>query len=301
MAGGTGIVLDERMLAHDPGRGHPERPDRLRVLQQHLGDARALVHLEARPATEEELTLVHTPALVDRVAASAGRPCVVFDPDTRTSAGSWEAACLAAGGLIDLCEAVLAGDLQNGVALVRPPGHHAERARAMGFCLFNNVAIAARFLRRRVLIVDWDVHHGNGTQDTFEDDPTVWYLSTHRYPFYPGTGSALERGAGNIVNLPMDIDTPREEVLQVFGKAVRKAAKEFKPEFLLVSCGFDAYEGDPIGGLNLKPEDYRTMTDVVCGLGIPVVSALEGGYSLTGLGPCAQQHAEGLLDAGRKA
>jgi len=151
-----------------------------------------------------------------------------------------------------------------------------------------------------VLIVDWDVHHGNGTQDTFEADPSVWYLSTHRYPFYPGTGSAVERGAGNIINLPMDIDTPREGVLEIFRKGVKKAAKEFKPEFLIVSCGFDAYEGDPIGGLNLKPEDYRTMTDVVCDLGVPVVSALEGGYSLTGLGPCAEQHAEGLLAVGRK-
>ena len=168
----------------------------------------------------------------------------------------------------------------------------------MGFCLFNNVAIAARFLKRRVLIVDWDVHHGNGTQDVFVEDPTVWYLSTHRWPFYPGTGHAQERGVGNIINVPLDIDTPREEILAIFGKAVRKAAKQFKPEFLLVSCGFDAYEGDPIGGLNLKPEDYRAMTDVVCGLGIPVVSALEGGYSLTGLGPCAEQHVEGLLAAG---
>src|SRR5262249_22728372 len=147
MAGGTGIVLDERMLAHDPGYRHPERPDRLRVLQQHLSGAPGLTRIGARPASEDEIALVHTPALVEHIAATAGRPCVILDPDTRTSPGSWEAARVAAGGLLELCEAVLAGEVGNGVALVRPPGHHAERTRAMGFCLFNNVAIAAAHLR----------------------------------------------------------------------------------------------------------------------------------------------------------
>ena len=165
----------------------------------------------------------------------------------------------------------------------------------MGFCLFNNVAIAARFIRKRVLIVDWDVHHGNGTQDTFWDDPTVWYLSTHRFPFYPGTGREDERGRGNILNLPMDGDTSREEFLRRFEAAVRKAGREFDPEWVLVSCGFDAYKDDPIGGLNLEAEDYRAMTEAVRSLGTPVVSALEGGYSLDGLGPCAEHHVLGLL------
>ena len=166
----------------------------------------------------------------------------------------------------------------------------------MGFCLFNNVAVGARFARRRVFIVDWDVHHGNGTQDAFWKDPSVWYLSTHRFPFYPGTGRAEERGAGNILNLPMDAATPRSEFLKAFRGAVERAGKEFKPELVLVSCGFDAYENDPIGGLNLKPGDYRTMTAILRGLGTPVVSALEGGYDLEGLGLCAEQHVLGLLD-----
>src|SRR5207245_1405110 len=175
MAGGTAVVVDRRMLAHDPGRGHPERPDRLRVLLDHLGDARDLVHLGARAAAEEELALVHSAAHVERVAASAGRARVVFDPDTATSAESWEAARLAAGSLLVVGEAVLAGQVQNGFALVRPPGHHAERERAMGFCLFNNVALAAAWLKtkgvERVAIIDWDLHHGNGTQHCFESDP----------------------------------------------------------------------------------------------------------------------------------
>jgi acetoin utilization deacetylase AcuC-like enzyme len=234
------------------------------------------------------------------VREASGRGGGWFDADTYLNERSYDAAVRAAGGVLAAVEAVRDGRDRTALCLVRPPGHHATPERGMGFCLFNNVAIAARFLKRRVLIVDWDVHHGNGTQDAFEEDPSVWYLSTHRWPFYPGTGHASERGVGNIINLPMDIDTPRKEVLSSFAKAVRKAAREFKPEFLLVSCGFDAYEEDPIGGLNLKPEDYRKMTDVVCGLGIPVVSALEGGYSLTGLGPCAEQHAEGLLAAGSK-
>src|SRR5581483_8223286 len=186
MAGGTAVVLDARMLAHDPGRGHPERPDRLRALLAHVADAGGLVHLGARPATEDEIALVHPPVHVERVAATAGRPRVAFDPDTATSPGSYEAARLAAGSALVLCEAVLAGDVRNGFALVRPPGHHSERDRAMGFCLFNNVAIAAAWLRtrgvRRIAIVDWDLHHGNGTQHLFESDPDVLYVSTHQYP-----------------------------------------------------------------------------------------------------------------------
>jgi acetoin utilization deacetylase AcuC-like enzyme len=293
MAGGTGIVLDERMLAHDPGRGHPERPDRLRVLQEHLRDARALAHLAARPATEEELTLVHAPALVDRVAATAGRPCVVFDPDTRTSAGSWEAACLAAGGLIDLCEAVLAGEVANGVALVRPPGHHAEHARAMGFCLFNNVAIAAAHLRQRgiarVLVVDWDLHHGNGTQHLFEHDPSVLYVSTHQYPYYPGTGAVDEvgegAGAGRTLNLPFPAGFGDREFARAFHEVVVPVCRQFAPEFVLVSAGFDCDIRDPLGGLAVTPAGIAAMSRALADLADEcaegrIVGVLEGGYDL---------------------
>src|SRR5262245_24918630 len=171
MAGGTAIVLDPRMLAHEPGFGHPERPDRLRVLLEHLEGSRGVVRLGTRPASEDEIALVHTATHVERTAATAQQRRVALDPDTATSPGSYEAARLAAGSLLVACDAVLAGQVQNGFALVRPPGHHAEREHAMGFCLFNNVAVAAAALRRglgRVAIIDWDLHHGNGTQHLFE-------------------------------------------------------------------------------------------------------------------------------------
>jgi acetoin utilization deacetylase AcuC-like enzyme len=293
MAGGTGIVLDERMLAHDPGPGHPERPDRLRVLHHHLGDARGLVHLGARLATPDEIALVHTPGLVDQVAATAGRPCVIFDPDTRTSAGSWQAACLAAGGLLELCDAVLAGQVDNGIALVRPPGHHAERARAMGFCLFNNVAIAAAHLRRcgvaRVLVVDWDLHHGNGTQHLFERDPDVLYVSTHQYPFYPGTGAVDEvgegPGAGRTLNLPFPAGFGDREFERAFAEAIIPICRQFAPEFVLVSAGFDCDFRDPLGGLVVTPSGIAAIARACATLAEEyargrIVAVLEGGYDL---------------------
>src|SRR5262245_2776351 len=293
MAGGTGIVLDERMLAHDPGPGHPERPDRLRVLHHHLGDAPGLVHLGARLATPDEIALVHTPGLVEQVAATAGRACVIFDPDTRTSAGSWQAACLAAGGLLELCDAVLAGQVDNGIALVRPPGHHAERARAMGFCLFNNVAIAAAHLRRhgvgRVLVVDWDLHHGNGTQHLFEHDPTVLYVSTHQYPYYPGTGAVDEvgegAGAGRTLNLPFPAGFGDREFERAFREVVVPVSRQFAPEFVLVSAGFDCDVRDPLGGLAVTPAGIAAMSRALVDLADEcaqgrVVGVLEGGYDL---------------------
>jgi len=298
----TLLVSDPLYLEHH-APDHVESPARATAILEHLkktGLLAKLTALPARDATVQELALVHHPAYIEVVREACERGGGWFDADTYLNGRSYAAAVRAAGGVLAATEALRDGRDRTAFCVVRPPGHHATPERGMGFCLFNNVAIAARFLNRRVLIVDWDVHHGNGTQDTFEDDASVWYLSTHRVPFYPGTGASTERGVGNIINLPMDIDTSHGEFMDLFRGAVEKAAAQFKPEFLIVSCGFDAYDGDPIGGLNLKPEDFRTMTDVVCGLGVPVVSALEGGYSLTGLGPCAEQHAEGLLAVGRK-
>jgi len=293
----TYLVTDPLYLEHR-APGHVECPERVLAILEHLRDRALfarLTPLPARDATEDEIALVHDRAYIALARQVSERGGGWFDADTYLNDRSYAAAVRAVGGVLAAVEAVRAGRDRTALCLVRPPGHHATPERGMGFCLFNNVAIAARFIRKRVLIVDWDVHHGNGTQDTFWDDPTVWYLSTHRFPFYPGTGREDERGRGNILNLPMDGDTSREEFLRRFEAAVRKAGREFDPEWVLVSCGFDAYKDDPIGGLNLEAEDYRAMTEAVRSLGTPVVSALEGGYSLDGLGPCAEHHVLGLL------
>jgi acetoin utilization deacetylase AcuC-like enzyme len=295
----TLLVTDPLYLQHRV-QGHVECPERLIAILEHLRETGLLARLQplgARDATVEELALCHDRAYIDVVREACERGGGWFDADTYLNEFSYRAAVRAAGGVLAAVEAVRGGKDRNALCLTRPPGHHATPTRGMGFCLFNSVAIAARFLKARVLIVDWDVHHGNGTQDIFWDDPTVFYLSTHRYPFYPGTGSASERGAGNILNLPMSSSTSREEFLERFDGAVRKATSEFRPEWVLVSCGFDAYEGDPIGGLGLRAGDYRTLTDRLVGLRLPIVSALEGGYSLEGLGPCAEHHLLGLLEA----
>ncbi len=287
----TLLVTDDLYLRH-ASEGHPECPERLTSIVAHLkkvGLWEKATHLPARDATDAELGLIHTPQHIAFIRRSPRR----IDEDTYMNEHSLAAALRAAGGVLAACEAVLAGRDATAFCLVRPPGHHATPDRAMGFCLFNNVAIAARFLRRRVLIVDWDVHHGNGTQDALAGDAKVVYLSTHRFPFYPGTGAAPK---GNALNLPIPGGTPRAEFLKVFERAVRACAG-FQPEFVLVSCGFDAYARDPIGGLGLEPEDYGTMTRIVreAAPGAPVVSALEGGYALDALGACAEAHLRALM------
>jgi len=297
MAGGTGIVLDPRMLAHDPGAGHPERPERLAVLLDRLQGASGLTPLGIRPADEDELTLVHSVGYVERAAATAGRPRVIFDADTSTSPGSYAAARLAAGGLLTACEAVLAGEVRNGMALVRPPGHHAERGRAMGFCLFNNVAIAAAWLRRRgvhrLAIIDWDLHHGNGTQHLFESDPDVLYVSTHQFPFYPGTGHVNEvgsgAGVGRTLNLPFPAGFGDAEYALAFLQVVLPVCRQFAPEFVLVSAGFDCDARDPLGGMEVTPAGFTRMAQVCveiaeeCAQG-RIVAVLEGGYDLDAIG-----------------
>ena len=296
-SGVTLLVTDPLYLEHRVS-GHVECPERLTAITEHFkrtGLLARLTPLAARDATVDEIALCHDRAYIEVVREASGRGGGWFDADTYLNERSYAAAVRAVGGVLAAVEAVRDGRDRNALCLVRPPGHHAMPLRGMGFCLFNNVAVAARALRKRVLIVDWDVHHGNGTQDIFEEDPTVWYFSTHRAPFYPGTGQANERGVGNILNVPMGEETQPEEFVDKFERAIGKAKKEFDPEWVIVSCGFDAYEKDPIGGLNLRPSDFRTLTDILVGLKLPLVSALEGGYSLDGLGPCAEQHVLGLL------
>ncbi len=294
-----GVVTDRRFREHDPGPHHPERPERLVVLDELFasGDVGDFAEIAARPADAEALERVHRPSLIRAVAESAGRSFTQYDADTTASAGSFEAALLAAGSAIALSDAVVEGSIDCGFAAVRPPGHHAESDRAMGFCFFNNVAVAAQHLRsrhglERVLVVDWDVHHGNGTQHSFYDDPGVMYASLHQYPFYPGSGGADEigrgQGAGYTVNCPMPAGAGHDEYIAAFREVLLPVAREFDPEFVLVSAGFDAHRDDPLASIELDAESFAEMTHALMGLADEhcagrMVLLLEGGYSLTAL------------------
>ncbi|HOC38562.1 MAG TPA: histone deacetylase [Thermodesulfobacteriota bacterium] len=297
----TGVVRDEYYIKHSMGAYHVENPQRLEVIYQMIdseGFSRTLTPVYPREATRAEITAVHAPEYYQTISATAQRPGMTFlDPDTSTCPETFRAAMLAAGGLLALVDVVQDRILDNGFALVRPPGHHAEADRAMGFCIFNNVAIAARYLMKeyglkRILIVDWDLHHGNGTQHHFYDDPQVLYFSTHQYPFYPGTGAIQEvgrgAGAGYTVNVPLPGGAGDFEYMSIFRDLLQPLAREFAPEFLLVSAGFDIYFQDPLGGMQVTPEGFgrlaRVLLDTaneVCGGRLALV--LEGGYSLEGL------------------
>ena len=289
----TGLVDDNRFLDHVAPYGHPEHPGRLKAIRQRFeedGLASRCERVPAREAVDEELLRIHTAAHVRTVDATASSEFRSLDPDTYASRGSARAARLAAGALVDLASRVLSGHLSNGFALLRPPGHHAEADRAMGFCLYNNVAVAARAaqaarLCERVLIVDWDVHHGNGTQHSFWEDPSVLYFSTHQFPFYPGTGAAEEAGGGEgrgfTVNVPWPAGMGDAEYLAAFDRVLLPVARRFSPELILVSAGFDAAAGDLLGGMRVSPDGYAAMTERLLSLAEGrVVLALEGGYNL---------------------
>jgi histone deacetylase 6 len=288
----TGLVFDDRFLLHRAPFEHPEHPGRLIAIRDFLESEGLWRHCErvpAREASEEELLAVHSRALFEQVRATAGGDFTRLDPDTYACAASFEAALLAAGGVVDLALGALRGQWDNGIALVRPPGHHAEADRAMGFCLFNNIAVAARAVlaagAARVLIVDWDVHHGNGTQNSFWDDPRVLYFSTHEYPFYPGTGAIEETGGpaagGHTVNVPWPAGMGDADYLAAFDGVLLPIARDFAPELVLVSAGFDAARGDLLGQMRVTPEGYAAMTQRLAALAAGrMVLALEGGYNL---------------------
>lgn len=291
----TGIVIDPRFLDHDTGRGHPERPQRIATLLEWLDAAEhRYTRLEPRFATGEELALVHDGAYVADVERTRNRPYFAFDADTPTSPRSYDTARLAAGGYLTLLDAIVAGQVDNGFAFVRPPGHHAERHQAMGFCLFNNVAVGAAYLRQRyglerILIVDWDLHHGNGTQHMFERDPNVLFISSHQYPFYPGTGAIEESGRGDgegyTVNLALPGGAGDSVLVDAFRRIVLPIAHRYEPQFVLISAGFDGHQRDPLGDLQLTTAGYRSLTRALLDVaaqhaGGRCAAILEGGYDL---------------------
>jgi len=313
--GKTGLVYHPAYLEHDMGPGHPESPNRLRAIMHQLeqkGTMARMIKIEARKAEDKWLTQIHAPSYVqslNRLAPTSGR--VSLDADTSMSPGSVNAAYLAAGGALAAVDAIMAQRVEHVFCAVRPPGHHAEAARAMGFCLLNNVAIAARYVQKkygitRVLIVDWDVHHGNGTQHSFEDDPSVLFFSTHQYPHYPGTGRGTERGkgagAGYTVNVPMEAGEGDETYHAIFLTALVPVADAFKPEFVIISAGFDAHKDDPLAGMGLTEAGYADLTKIVVDIAKRhakgrILSSLEGGYNLIALAHSVDEHINALLHA----
>lgn len=297
----TGIVRDERYINHITDDYHPENPDRLRSIYAMLQEddmEGSFTDILPRLATREELEMVHLPSYVDLIASTADQPARRLDPDTVASPKSYEAALLAVGGVLESINTVLQGKADNAFALVRPPGHHAERNRAMGFCIFNNIAIGAKYAMKahgleRTLIIDWDVHHGNGTQNAFYADRTALYFSTHRYGFfYPGTGDPAEVGAGEgegfTINVPMSPGSGDAEYGNIFLHLLRPIALAYKPQIILVSAGFDTYSRDPLGGMAMTDGGYARLTNIIMDIaretcGGNIVIALEGGYDLTGL------------------
>ncbi len=294
-----GYVLDDSFMEHRAPSGHPERPARAEAVRDGLlaaGIEHRGTRLAARRATDEELVRVHAGSYLDDLIRLVPGNTGWLDPDTYYSPGTWNAALLAAGSACQLASDVLAGAFGRGIAVVRPPGHHATRDRAMGFCLLNNVAAAAAAARAngaaRVAIVDWDVHHGNGTQDIFWDDPTVLYLSVHQYPYYPGTGAPTEIGGPNARGATINVGLPGgsrdDDYLAVFDRVFLPAISQFAPDLILVSAGFDAFEHDPLAGMRVTHRGFaqmaarlRALADRVCGGRI--LAVLEGGYDLHGL------------------
>ena len=311
----TGLLFDDVYLRHLSGNtGHPERPERLSAIWNGLEQAgvlKSLYRLMPRRATEDELALVHDRSYLDLTRRELGNvkgPKELSTGDTLVSADSYEVAHFATGGVLNAVDAVMAGQVKNAFCAVRPPGHHATPTRGMGFCIYNNIAIAARYVQkvhgvRRVLIVDWDYHHGNGTQDIFYEDDSVFYFSTHDYGAYPGTGGPAEtgsgKGLGTTLNVPLPGGASDAQILQAFESRLVPAARRFRPDFILISAGFDGMRNDLLGRFDITPRGFAVITRVVTKLAAElcqgrIVSVLEGGYRLDGLAESVTAHVRAL-------
>jgi acetoin utilization deacetylase AcuC-like enzyme len=295
-------------LAHETGIGHPECPDRLKHIEKSLSakEFSGLIRIAPPLGTEQQIKLVHPQFHIDAIlAAIPNHGQHPLDQDTMLSPGSRQAAFRAVGAVCDAVDKVLCGVADNAFCATRPPGHHAEPLQAMGFCLFNNIAIAANYARHkyqleRIAIVDFDVHHGNGTQTTFYDQPDVLYASSHQMPAYPGTGYPSETGVGNIINVPLAVGDAGAEFRRKYRDIIFPAIKKFKPDLLLISAGFDAHKDDPLASILLVEDDFRWVTEELMSIADSycnrrIISALEGGYNLQALADSAAIHVKTLM------
>jgi acetoin utilization deacetylase AcuC-like enzyme len=307
-----GVLLDKLYFDHDNGMGHPESQQRLFAILDMLNETKLFEEvdrLQPRDASKDEICLVHNPDYYDLIESTRAKPRVFLDADTTTCPVSFNAAVRAAGGVLTAIDSILREEIDYAFPLVRPPGHHAENDRAMGFCLFNNVAIGAAYIIKilgynRVIIIDWDLHHGNGTQNMFYDSSEVLYFSTHQYPYYPGTGAAnqvgIDTGEGYNINVPLDVGMGDKEYVKIFFEILSPVIEQFSPEFILVSAGFDTYVDDPLGGMCVTPQGFAQLTRFLrekaeryCGG--RVIFVLEGGYNPDGLWLSTKEVMEELL------